>query len=81
MNRAPIDATNGRSKPEILLTHLMEGIGIALDPGGNRMFVTDLGGTVYTAGLDGSNPREILVAQGNLTGIAYAELNRRGPQA
>jgi DNA-binding beta-propeller fold protein YncE len=82
VNRAPIDATtNGRSKPEILLTHLMEGIGIALDPGGDRMFVTDLGGTVYTAGLDGSNPREILVAQGNLTGIAYAELDRRGPQA
>jgi hypothetical protein len=53
----------------------MEGIGIALDPGGDRMFVTDLGGTVYMAGLDGSNRREILVAQGNLTGIAYAELH------
>ena len=74
VNRAPIDATNGRSEPEILLTHLMEGIGIALDPGGDRMFVTDLGGTVYMAGLDGSNRREILVAQGNLTGIAYIEL-------
>ena len=72
VNRAPIDATNGRSEPEILLTHLMEGIGIALDPGGDRMFVTDLGGTVYMAGLDGSNRKEILVAQGNLTGIAYA---------
>jgi len=75
VNRAPIDATNGRSEPEILLTHLMEGIGIALDPGGDRMFVTDLGGTVYMAGLDGSNRKEILVAQGNLTGIAYAELH------
>ena len=72
VNRAPIDAMNGRSEPEILLTHLMEGIGIALDPGGDRMFVTDLGGTVYMAGLDGSNRKEILVAQGNLTGIAYA---------
>jgi DNA-binding beta-propeller fold protein YncE len=78
VNRAPIDAMNGRSEPEILLTHLMEGIGIALDPGGDRMFVTDLGGTVYTAGLDGSNRREILVAQGNLTGIAYAELRIQG---
>jgi len=81
VNRAPIDATNGRSEPEILLTHLMEGIGIALDPGGDRMFVTDLGGTVYMAGLDGSNRKEILVAQGNLTGIAYAELHTQGPRA
>jgi len=81
VNRAPIDATNGRSEPEILLTHLMEGIGIALDPGGDRMFVTDLGGTVYLAGLDGSNRKEILVAQGNLTGIAYAELHTQGSRA
>jgi len=81
VNRAPIDATNGRSEPEILLTHLMEGIGIALDPGGDRMFVTDLGGTVYVAGLDGSNRKEILVAQGSLTGIAYAELHTQGSRA
>ena len=74
VNRAPIDATNGRREPEILSTHLMEGIGIALDPGGGRMFVTDLGGTVYEADLDGSNRREILLAQGNLTGIAYVAL-------
>jgi hypothetical protein len=78
VNRAPIDAMDGRSEPEILLTHLMEGIGIALDPGGDRMFVTDLGGTVYAAGLDGSNRREILVAQGNLTGIAYAQRQIQG---
>jgi DNA-binding beta-propeller fold protein YncE len=81
VNRAPIDATDGHSEPEILLTHLMEGIGIALDPAGDRMFVTDLGGTVYLADLDGSNAREILVAQGNLTGIAYAELPTQGSPA
>ena len=81
VNRAPIDATNGRAEPEILLTHLMEGIGIALDPGGDRMFVTDLGGTVHMAGLDGSNRREILVAQGNLTGIAHVELPTQGSPA
>jgi hypothetical protein len=38
------------------------------------MWVTDLGGNVYRADLDGSNRRVILAAQGNLTGIAYAEL-------
>jgi hypothetical protein len=35
------------------------------------MFVTDLGGSVYTADLDGKNARVILAAQGNLSGIAY----------
>jgi sugar lactone lactonase YvrE len=75
VNRAPMDVTNGDGRqPEILTTHLMEGIGIALDPDRDRMFFTDMAGTVYTAGLDGSHRREILVAQGNLTGIAYAEL-------
>jgi hypothetical protein len=60
------------------LTHLMEGIGIALDFKGNRMFLTDLAGTIYSARLDGSEKKPLLVAQGNLTGIAYAEVNRNG---
>ena len=38
------------------------------------MFVTDFAGTVYSANLDGSNQKTLLVAEGNLTGIAYAEL-------
>jgi sugar lactone lactonase YvrE len=71
VNRAPIDEN---AVPEIVVTHLMEGIGIALDVRGNRMFVTDLAGTVYTADLDGKNKRGVLYAQGNLTGIAYAEV-------
>ncbi|MFF7472956.1 3-hydroxyacyl-CoA dehydrogenase [Streptomyces sp. NPDC008092] len=74
VNRAPLDQPDGRWTSEILLTHLMEGIGIALDPDGGRMYVTDLGGSVYAAGLDGSGRREILAAQGNLTGIAHAVL-------
>jgi hypothetical protein len=56
------------------LTHLQEGIGIALDLNGARMFVTDLTGSVYRAGLDGSGMSEIMLLQGNLTGIAYAEM-------
>ena len=39
--------------PEIVITHLMEGIGIALDVPGNRMFVTDFAGSIYSADLDG----------------------------
>jgi len=71
VNRAPIDK---KAEPEILITHLMEGIGIALDVPGNRMFVTDFAGSVYSADLDGKNERNFLYAQGNLTGIAYAEV-------
>jgi hypothetical protein len=72
VNCVRIDDTN--SAPQILITHLMEGIGIALDVPGNRMFVTDFAGSVYFADLDGSNERNFLYAQGNLTGIAYAEV-------
>jgi len=75
VNRAPMDpdAKNGKA-PEILFTHLMEGIGLALDLKGGRMFITDFGGSVYSANLDGSDRRTLLFAEGNLTGIAYAEV-------
>ena len=73
VNRAQLD-TIGVSEPEIVFTHLMEGIGIALDPAHNRMFVTDLGGNIWVAALDGTGNRPLRGVQGNLTGIAYAEL-------
>jgi hypothetical protein len=66
-----------RPAPDIILTHLMEGIGIALDFKGDRMFLTDLAGTIYSAKLDGSQKKPLLVAQGNLTGIAYAEITTK----
>ena len=72
VNRSSIDAKP--QTPEIVLTHLMEGIGIALDVPGNRMFVTDFAGSIYSARLDGSGERNFLYAQGNVTGIAYAEI-------
>jgi hypothetical protein len=76
VNRASIDADfSKRPTSDILLTHLMEGIGIALDFKGNRMFLTDLAGTIYSAKLDGTEKKPLLVAQGNLTGIAYAEVS------
>ena len=77
VNRAPMDGGDQkkvRQAPQILLNHLMEGIGIALDLKGGRMFLTDLAGSVYSAKLSGSDKEEILYDQGNLTGIAYAEL-------
>jgi hypothetical protein len=75
VNRAPMDAASGkRNDPEIVFTSLMEGIGLALDLKNRRMFMTDLGGSVYSANLDGSNKKTLLFTLGNLTGIAYAEL-------
>ena len=72
VNRASVD--HKPDAPQIVFDHLMEGIGIALDIAGNRMFMTDLAGSVYCAALDGSGKKSVLVAQGNVTGIAYAEL-------
>jgi hypothetical protein len=73
VNRAPIDAKPGQNVPQIVVSDLMEGIGIALDVPGNRMFVTDLAGSLYVARLDGTDKRMLLGAQGNLTGVAYVE--------
>jgi hypothetical protein len=76
VNRAPMDADfKKHPDPKILVTHLMEGIGIALDFRGGRMFLTDLAGSLYSAKLDGSEKKPVLGAQGNLTGIAYAEIS------
>jgi hypothetical protein len=74
VNRAPIDAKPAQNVPEIVVSDLMEGIGIALDVPGNRMFVTDLAGSLYAAKLDGTDKRMLLGAQGNLTGVAYVEI-------
>ena len=76
VNRAPMDPAqgNGKKEPEIVFDHLMEGIGIALDRKNGRMFLTDLGGSIYSANLDGSDKKTLLMAEGNLTGIVYAEI-------
>src|SRR5258705_1560956 len=76
VNRAPIDSdAKDRPAPEIVFSHLMEGIGIALDLKGDRMYITDFGGDVLSAKLDGSDKKVLLVAQGNLTGIAFSEIS------
>ena len=69
VSRAPMDSPKPDSQ-QILFGDLKEGIGLAIDVPHNRMFVTDLGGNVYTANLDGSNHHTILTGQGMLTGIA-----------
>ena len=76
VNRAPIDVIV-RQPPEVVVSHLMEAIGLALDAAGGRLFVTDLGGSVYAVGLDGSHPKVLAYAQGNLSGVAYAQIGSR----
>ena len=77
VNRTPIDAKPEDRAPEIVFAHLMEGIGIALDIAGNTMFMTDLGGNVYSAHLDGTDKRVLQFVQGNVTGIAFAEFKSK----
>jgi hypothetical protein len=69
VSRTPID---GDLEQQVVLGHLMEGIGIALDVRGDRLFVTDLAGSIYSAHLNGAEKRAISMVQGNLSGIAYA---------
>jgi DNA-binding beta-propeller fold protein YncE len=71
LNSAAVDAP-ASEPPKILIDHLMEAIGLALDVAGGRLFVTDLGGSVYAAGIDGSGAKVLAFGQGNLSGVAYA---------
>ena len=76
VSRAPMDPPAGfdprtRTDQHLVMTGLQEAIGIALDPARHRLFVTDLAGNVYRAGLDGSDRQTILRGQGTLSGIAY----------
>jgi len=74
VNRAPMDR---RGAPvEVLVEGLHEGIGIALDRKGGRMFFTDLGGNVYSANRNGSDRKVLFTNMGSLTGIAYVEESR-----
>jgi sugar lactone lactonase YvrE len=78
VNRVPLDESPGRrAAPEVVFDHLMEGIGLALDPKGRRMFVTDFAGSIYSANLDGTNRKTLQFGLGNLTGIAYVETAAR----
>jgi hypothetical protein len=77
VSRAPMDP--GKGQQEILVSGLKEGIGIALDLQGGRMYYTDLGGNVYSARLDGSDSKTLLTGQGSLTGITWVNLTEPRP--
>jgi DNA-binding beta-propeller fold protein YncE len=79
VNRAPMDPPAGfdpanRKDAVILVGEFEETIGIALDLERNRLFVTDLRGSLYTARLDGSQRQRLATGLGSLTGLTLAEL-------
>ncbi|RAL15902.1 YWTD domain-containing protein, partial [Aspergillus homomorphus CBS 101889] len=66
------DGSGKKLEPKILVRKLHEGIGIALDLKHGRMFFGDLGGSLYSANLDGSCKTTILPDVGGaITGMAY----------
>jgi hypothetical protein len=72
----PIDQTGGfdpahRKDQQILVSGLDGGIGISLDLDRGRMYFTDLGGSAYSANLDGSDEKALLTGMGSITGITY----------
>jgi Low-density lipoprotein receptor repeat class B len=80
VSRAPMDPPSGydpahRKDQQILVSGLRGGIGISLDLVHGRMFFTDLGGSVYSANLDGSDEKTLLSEMGGLTGITYVASN------
>ena len=64
-----------RTDQQILVRNLKEAIGIALDLQAARLYATDLGGTIYSARLDGSDQKVVLSGQGSLTGIAVVHVS------
>ena len=74
MSRRPGVSPSSRIDQQILMRDLKEAIGIALDLRAGRLFATDLGGTVYSARLDGTDQKVVLAGQGSLTGITVVEV-------
>ena len=82
VSRAPMNPPRGvdpraRTDQQILVRNLKEAIGMALDTKRGRLYATDLGGTVYSARLDGSDQKVVLTGQGSLTGIAVVDAQVR----
>lgn len=74
VSRAPMDPPAGynpshRKDQQILVGGLRGGIGISLDLAHGRMYFTDLGGSAYSANLDGTDEKTLLSEMGGLTGI------------
>ncbi|KLP08903.1 3-hydroxybutyryl-CoA dehydrogenase [Fusarium fujikuroi] len=81
INRAKLDGIakvthDGPSNPgvhyEVVTRGLHEAIGIKLDSKNHRIFVTDLGGSVYQFDIDGGNRKRVYEGSGAFAGITIA---------
>lgn len=72
LNRAPVGSKTKAGKPNIVARHFHEPIGLKLDLARQQVYVTDLGGCVYTVSVDGSEKKTIHSDSGCYTGITMA---------
>ncbi|KAK4183952.1 hypothetical protein QBC35DRAFT_77161 [Podospora australis] len=60
-----------KSRPEILARHFHEPIGLKLDLSRGRVFVTDLGGSVYIVDVETRKKEVLFTDDGSYTGICF----------
>lgn len=60
---------------EVLARNLHEAIGLKLDTRNQLVFVTDMGGCVYSFALDGTGKRKLYEDQGTYTGITLIHVD------
>ncbi|KAJ7209279.1 putative 3-hydroxyacyl-CoA dehydrogenase, partial [Mycena pura] len=68
---APGAPSRGPSMDLVIAERFHETVGIAIDAAGEKVYVSDLLGTLWVTELDGSNKTAILRDAGNFTGIAF----------
>lgn len=72
LNRARIGADGTVSDHQILFAGLQEGIGLAHDPAGRRVFISDLAGHLYEVSTEAPFASRLIIKnRASLVGIAY----------
>ncbi|KAK7041989.1 3-hydroxyacyl-CoA dehydrogenase [Favolaschia claudopus] len=78
LNRADVSAPlnpnvtpRGPSKELVIADHFHETIGLTVDPVGEKIYISDLLGSLWVTNLDGSDKKAILRDVGNFTGITF----------
>ena len=74
VHRTSIDDNVRHSR---VIGNLTDGVSISLDVQGNRIYVAEQGGSIYSARLDGSDKHVVTIGQGSLIAIAWAEVQLR----
>ncbi|QDS73977.1 hypothetical protein FKW77_008436 [Venturia effusa] len=77
VNRLAIGGAKSKAeitaKMQTLFTGMSDAIGIAIDHAGNRVWATDLAGSLWTSDLEGKGKKKIGGGFGFLTGLDYVE--------